>query len=135
MSEQIIIVGAGHGAGQVVASLKQKKYPGRIVLIGDEPHLPYQRPPLSKKFLAGEMPAERLYFKPASFYEDPNIDVRLDTRVESIDPEHRNITTSSGDALNYEQLVIATGSRPLKFLCLVPTQFDCGGEPAPTPGS
>ena len=56
MTETVVICGGGHGAGQVVASLKQHQFEGRIVLIGNEPYLPYQRPPLSKKFLAGEMP-------------------------------------------------------------------------------
>lgn len=115
MKPQIVIVGAGHGAGQVVATLKQKKYPGKIVLIGDEPWLPYQRPPLSKKFLAGEMPAERLYVKPASFYEDPDIEVRLDTRVESIDRDGRTVATSNGDTLAYTHLVLATGSHVRKL--------------------
>ncbi len=111
MQQQIVIVGAGHGAGQVVATLKQKKYPGRIILIGDEPYLPYQRPPLSKKFLAGEMPAERLYFKPESFYSDPNIDVHLNTRVTAIDPAKQTVTSDSGDVFDYEQLILATGSQ------------------------
>ena len=74
---QIVVAGAGHAAGQVVATLRQKKFSGQIVLVGDEPHLPYQRPPLSKKFLAGELPAQRLYIKPESFYEDPQIEVHL----------------------------------------------------------
>ena len=57
MSKTVVIAGAGHAAGQVVASLRQHKFDGRIVLVGDEPYLPYQLPPLSKKYLAGEMPA------------------------------------------------------------------------------
>ena len=68
--EKVVIAGAGHAAGQVVASLRQHEFAGQIVLVGDEPYLPYQRPPLSKKFLAGEMPAERLYVKPVSFYDE-----------------------------------------------------------------
>ncbi len=109
--QQVVIVGAGHGAGQAVATLKQKKYPGKIVLIGEESWLPYQRPPLSKKFLAGEMPAERLYVKPASFYDDPEIDVRLDTRVESVDRDAKHVVTAGGDTVPYTDLILATGSR------------------------
>ena len=60
MNDSVVIVGAGHAAGQLIASLKQRKYAGEIVLIGDEPYLPYQRPPLSKKFLSGELEADRL---------------------------------------------------------------------------
>ena len=107
----VIVAGAGHAAGQLVASLKQKKYPGRITLIGDEPWYPYQRPPLSKKFLAGESPAERLYFKPASFYDDPNIEVLLGTRVLAVDRAGKAVEIENGDRLEYGTLVLATGSR------------------------
>jgi len=107
----VVIAGAGHAAGQAVASLKQQKFDGRIVLVGDEPYLPYQRPPLSKKFLAGEMPAERLYFKPESFYADDNIEVRLDTRIESIDRHSHQLATSDGQHIGYNKLILALGSR------------------------
>ncbi len=111
MTETIVIAGAGHGAGQLVASLKMRKFQGRIVLVGDEPYLPYQRPPLSKKFLAGEMPPERLYVKPASFYDDPQIDVQLDTRIVGIERDSRCAVTAGGEHIDYSTLVIATGSR------------------------
>ena len=111
MTSTILIAGAGHGAGQVVASLKQQKFDGRILLVGDEPYLPYQRPPLSKKFLAGELPPERLYFKPESFYDSPDIELHLDTRIESIDRAGHTVTTSDGAILSYDKLVLATGSR------------------------
>ena len=111
MPKNIVIVGAGHGAGQVVATLKQKKFAGNIVLIGDEPYLPYQRPPLSKKFLGGEMAPERLYFKPESFYDDPRVDVHLGTRVVHIDRDARKIYTSDSREFDYDALVLATGAR------------------------
>ena len=111
MTEQTIIVGAGHGAGQIVTTLKQKRYAGRIVLIGEEAWLPYQRPPLSKKYLSGELPATRLYLKPAAFYDDPGIEVRLNTRVERIDREAQRVVLDNGTALDYSALVLATGSR------------------------
>ncbi len=111
VADQVVVVGAGHGAGQVVATLKQKKYPGHIVVVGDEAWLPYQRPPLSKKFLAGELPAERLYVKPEKFYDDPDIEVRLNTRVTAIDPDARSLSASDGSRIHYSQLVLATGSR------------------------
>ncbi len=111
MPETIIIAGAGHAAGQVLASLKQQKYAGQIVLVGDEPHLPYQRPPLSKKFLAGEMSAERLYVKPASFYDEPQIELRLGTLITSIDRDNNSIHTESGEEIAYDKLVLALGSR------------------------
>ena len=115
MSRNIVIVGAGHAAGQAVATLRQKKYDGKIVLIGDEQHYPYQRPPLSKKFLAGEMPAERLYFKPPSFYDEPNIDVQLGTRVTHIDGAGKTVTKDDGTTCEFENLIIATGARVRKL--------------------
>jgi 3-phenylpropionate/trans-cinnamate dioxygenase ferredoxin reductase subunit len=111
MTDQVVIVGAGHGAGQVVATLRQQRYAGRIVLIGEERWLPYQRPPLSKKFLAGDMPAERLYVKPPSFYADPAIDLRLGTRVDAIDRKACSVRTADGETIHYSDLVLATGSR------------------------
>ena len=109
MRKTVVIAGAGHAAGQVVASLRQHKFDGRIVLIGDEPYLPYQRPPLSKKYLAGDMPAERLYLKPDSFYA--GVEIHLDTRVDTLDREARCVRTAAGDAIAYDTLVLALGSR------------------------
>ena len=115
MNKNTVIVGAGHAAGQAVATLRLKKYDGNIILIGDEPHYPYQRPPLSKKFLAGEMPAERLYVKPRSFYDEPNIDVQLGTRVTRIDPAGKTVTRDDGTTCEYDKLIIATGARVRKL--------------------
>ena len=112
MADTLIIVGAGHAAGQVIATLKQKKFAGLIILIGEEPWLPYQRPPLSKKFLAGELPAERLHFKPESFYDDPGIEVRLDTRIDAVDRGGKTARTTVGGQLAFDKLVFATGARP-----------------------
>jgi len=117
MTHQTVVVGAGHAAGQLIASLKQKHYEGRIVLIGEEPHLPYQRPPLSKKFLAGDLPAERLLFKPPAFYDDESIDLRLDERVLSIDRTSQHVTTTLGETIHYDALVLATGSRVRRLDC------------------
>ncbi len=110
--ERIVIAGAGHAAGQVVATLRQQKFAGQIVLVGDEPWLPYQRPPLSKKFLAGEIPSERLYFKPGSFYEDPLIEVRLQTRITAIDRQAKSLKVDGDEDIGYDKLVLALGSRP-----------------------
>lgn len=115
MTDTVVIAGAGHAAGQVVATLKQKEYRGKIVLIGDEPYLPYQRPPLSKKYLAGELDAERLHFKPATFYDDDNIDLHLSTRVTSIDPGGHTLLTDDGRSIAYSKLVLALGSRARKL--------------------
>lgn len=112
MSENAVIVGAGHAAGQVVASLKQLKFTGDITLVGEEPWYPYQRPPLSKKFLAGELTAERLYLKPEKFYATANVAVLLDTRVEAIDRAAKTVATNTGKILPYDTLVLALGAKP-----------------------
>lgn len=81
------------------------------MLVGEEPWLPYQRPPLSKKFLAGELPPERLYVKPADFYDAPGIEVRLESRIAAVDRDRHVVTTAAGERIAYDNLVIATGSR------------------------
>jgi 3-phenylpropionate/trans-cinnamate dioxygenase ferredoxin reductase component len=111
VTRKVIIAGAGHAAGQAVATLRQKKWPGEIVLAGEEPWLPYQRPPLSKKFLAGELPAERLYVKPPAFYEDPSITLKLETRVDGIDRAARSLLFKGGGSLGYDVLILALGAR------------------------
>ena len=115
MVERVVIAGAGHGAGQAVATLKQKHFAGEIVLVGDEPWLPYQRPPLSKKYLAGELSVERLLFKPEAFYDQPNFDVKLSTRVTSIDRGERRVATEAGP-IEYDWLILATGSRVRRLM-------------------
>jgi 3-phenylpropionate/trans-cinnamate dioxygenase ferredoxin reductase subunit len=111
VTERVVIAGAGHAAGQLVASFKQQKFGGQIVLVGDEAYLPYQRPPLSKKFLSGDLPAERLYVKPPSFYDDPQIDLRLETTLAAIDRDNKMLTTDDGDEIAYDKLILALGSR------------------------
>ena len=109
---EIVIVGAGHGAGQLVSTLLQKKYIGQITLIGEERWYPYQRPPLSKKYLKSELSAERLFVKPKSFYSQAHVNTILNTRVTAIDPIKKFARLSNGDCINYTKLVLATGSRP-----------------------
>lgn len=110
MTKRVAIVGAGHAAGQCIASLNQASFAGSITLIGEECWYPYQRPPLSKKYLAGELDAARLLFKPESFYSD--VDVRLETSVASINRQKRTLDTAAGETVAYDTLIIATGSRP-----------------------
>jgi len=111
----MVILGAGQGAGQAAASFRQEGYEGDIIILGDEPFPPYQRPPLSKQYLSGEMPLERVYVRPEKFYADRHIDLRTNTRVEKIDTNARTVTTAKGDTIAYEKLLIATGSRPRKL--------------------
>lgn len=117
MTKNVVIVGAGHAAGQAVATLRQKKYDGGIVVLGDEDHLPYQRPPLSKKFLAGEMPAARLYLKPPTFYDEQDIELHLGAAVTRIDPAAAHVVDSAGNVYPYEKLIIATGARVRRLDC------------------
>ncbi len=111
MSETFVIIGAGQGGGQAAESLRREGFEGRIVLVGDEPYIPYLRPPLSKKFMAGEMPLERVYFKPPEFFDAQNIELRLKTNATRLDPAAKTVTLCGGEALAYDKLLIATGAR------------------------
>ena len=107
-----VVIGGGHAAGQAVASLRQGGFEGDIVVIGDEPFLPYQRPPLSKQYLSGEHGLERVYLRPEKFYEERNITLKLGVRAESLDCTAHTITTSEGETISYDKALLCTGSRP-----------------------
>lgn len=107
----IAIIGAGQAGGEVSTLLRQNRFEGRIILFGDEPHLPYQRPPLSKAYLAGEIGAEALIYKAAVAYEKANVDVRLGVRVAEIDRKSKRLLLDGGEQVAYDRLVIATGGR------------------------
>jgi len=108
----VIIVGGGHAAGQVSASLRQEGFEGPVTIIGDEPHPPYQRPPLSKAYLAGEQGVEKVYLRPESFYADKNIELVKDVRVDQIDIEAKSVSCSDGVSRAWDHLILATGTRP-----------------------
>jgi len=108
----IVIIGAGQAAGQAAASLRQGKYEGSITILGNETQPPYQRPPLSKQYLSGELGMDRVMVRPEKFYADQDIALHTGTWVESIDRAAKSVTTSSGDSYEYDKLLIATGSRP-----------------------
>jgi len=110
MQEEIVIIGAGQAGAQVAQSLRQGGFEGPLRLIGDEPHPPYQRPPLSKKFLAGEVGAEGLWLRPPAFFTTNNIDHIPNTRVASIDRTAKRLTLENGDTLPFGKLVLATGT-------------------------
>ena len=116
MSETTIIAGAGHAGGQTAISLRQAGYEGRIVVCGAEPAPPYQRPPLSKKYLSGELAQERVFLRPESFYASNGIELRLGCPVREIDPERRTVALEEGGPLEFTDLVIATGSRPRRLV-------------------
>jgi 3-phenylpropionate/trans-cinnamate dioxygenase ferredoxin reductase subunit len=106
----VVIAGAGHAGFQLAASLRQHGYAGRICLINDEAHLPYQRPPLSKAYLKGEGRPDSLMFRPDKFYRDQNIELIAD-RAAFIDRAARRLLLASGAFLDYGHLVLATGAR------------------------
>ncbi len=111
MSEGIIIVGAGQAAAQAVTTLRAQGYDGPLTIIGDEPHLPYQRPPLSKAYLSGALVVERLNLKPRAFYDEHGITLRLGVRAETLDRKARRLSLSDGSVLAYDKILLATGSR------------------------
>ncbi|BCW91071.1 Dicamba O-demethylase 1, ferredoxin reductase component [Alphaproteobacteria bacterium SO-S41] len=110
-----VVIGAGQAASQLVASLRAEGYAQPITVIGDEAYPPYQRPPLSKKFLSGELEEERLYIKPPEFYAQADTTLVLGGRVEAVDLGPRTVTLANGDSFPYETLVFATGSRVRKL--------------------
>ncbi len=115
MPKPIVIIGAGQAACQAVQSLRSGHYGGSITLIGAEPYRPYQRPPLSKKFLADAFDLERLYLKPIAFYAEANVQCEFGVPVVSIDRRNRSVALADGRICEYEKLLIATGGRPRKL--------------------
>lgn len=120
MLENIVIVGAGQAAAQAVDTLRRKGFNGELALVGEEPLLPYQRPPLSKKYLAGTLGKERLLIRSAQFYIDHRVATHLGRRATEIDRVARRVRLDDGATLAYDALMLATGSRP---------------RPLPVPGS
>ncbi len=115
MSDSVVIVGAGQAASQLVASLRTEGYPGAITVVGDEPYIPYQRPPLSKAFLAGDLARERLFIKPGEFYVEAQCHLKLGIRAAAIDRVRKVVKLTDDAELNYTTLVLTTGSRVRKL--------------------
>lgn len=111
MKSGIVIIGAGQASAVAAATLRKENYTGTIRIFGDESHLPYDRPPLSKYYLAGEMELSKTLIRSAEFYADNDIELHTNTRVESIDAEAKQIITASNEVYDYDKLVITTGSR------------------------
>ena len=108
----IVIIGAGQAAGQAAASLRQAGYEGNITMFGEEEQAPYQRPPLSKAYLSGEIGIDRVLIRPEKFYADKAISLHTGTCVSRVDPAEKTISTDNGETHPYDKLLIATGSRP-----------------------
>lgn len=114
MSETCVIIGASHAAAQLAPTLRQEGWQGRIIIVGDEPYIPYHRPPLSKTFLSGEKSLEDINIRPPIIYEKAEIQFMLNTRVESIDRANKKLSLDSGETLEYNKLALTTGSRVRK---------------------
>ena len=113
----IVIVGAGHAGAQAAIALRQRKFEGTIALIGDEPELPYERPPLSKEYLAQDKPFERILLRPAAFWDEKQVAMIPGTRIVSVDPAAHRVTSEDGEAIGYGTLIWATGGSPRRLTC------------------
>lgn len=115
MAERIAIIGAGQAGAQAAVSLRRAGFDGAITMIGDERAPPYQRPPLSKAYLQGQLEEARLFLRPVDFYAAQRIDLRLDERVARIDLSTKSLALESSDAVAFDKLLIATGAPPRRF--------------------
>lgn len=113
----VVIVGAGHGGAQAAIALRQAGFEGSIAMIGAEPELPYERPPLSKEYLAGEKPFDRILIRPEAFWRDRAVSLRLGVRVVSVDVAAHQVLTDTGDRIGYRHLIWAAGGEPRRLTC------------------
>lgn len=113
----VVIVGAGHGGAQAAIGLRQQGFTGSILLVGRETLPPYERPPLSKDYLSGDKPFERILVRPDAFWADKQIGLRLGHAVTKLDANARVLTLSDGSLLGYETLIWATGGDPRRLSC------------------
>lgn len=120
----VVIVGAGHGGAQAAISLRQNKFEGTIAVLGEEPELPYERPPLSKEYFSGEKSFERILIRPANFYEERGVDMKLRHRVVTVHPDQHQVVLSDGSLMTYGKLIWATGGSPRQLPC---AGFDFAG--------
>lgn len=111
----VVIVGASHAAAEIVSSLKKRAFDGSVTLIGDELLLPYQRPPLSKKYFKGELAIDQMYIKGPATYDAAGVIQKLGRTVASIDRDGKNVTLEDGELIAYDKLVLATGTRARKL--------------------
>ncbi len=113
----VVIVGAGHGGAQVATALRQRKFAGSVAIIGEEPEIPYERPPLSKDYLAGDKDFERILIRPAMFWQERDVTLLTGQRVLAVDPDAHTVTTEGGDVIGYGQLVWAAGGHARRLSC------------------
>ena len=113
----VLIVGGGHGGAQAAIALRQAMFEGSIAIVGDEAEHPYERPPLSKDYFAGEKAFERILIRPTTFWVERNIDMLLGKKVDAVDADAYSVKTSDGDTISYGQLIWATGGSPRWLQC------------------
>jgi len=109
---EVLIVGGGHGGAQVAVMLRTQKFAGSVAIVSDEPELPYERPPLSKEYFAGEKDFERIQLRPARYWDERDVTMLLGKRVVSVDPAAHTVTTDGGETIGYGKLVWAAGGAP-----------------------
>ena len=117
MRYDALIVGGGHGGAQAAAALRQRGFAGSVAIVGEEADLPYERPPLSKEYLAGDRPFERLLIRPPGFWAERDVAMLSGRRVVAVDPATRTVATASGETIGYGALVWATGGHPRRLAC------------------
>ncbi|WP_404711324.1 NAD(P)/FAD-dependent oxidoreductase [Sphingomonas sp. MMS24-J13] len=113
----VLIVGAGHGGAQAAIALRQNKFTGSIAIVGDEPELPYERPPLSKDYLAGDKTFERILIRPPAFWGERDVAMLTSRRVVAVEPQAHRVTTDDGTTIGYTYLIWATGGAPRRLTC------------------
>jgi 3-phenylpropionate/trans-cinnamate dioxygenase ferredoxin reductase component len=113
----VVIVGAGHGGAQAAIALRQNGYAGTITVVGREPEIPYERPPLSKEYLAQEKPFERIQIRPAAFWADKNVTMKLNCEVVAVDSAAHIVSFASGETMAYSHLIWAAGGDPRRLSC------------------
>jgi len=113
----VIIVGTGHGGAQAAIALRQNGFEGSILMIGRDREPPYERPPLSKEYLAREKPFERIRIRPPEFWSDKGIDLELGAFVSTIDPAAHSLTLASGETQTYRKLIWAGGGDARRLSC------------------
>ena len=113
----VLIAGAGHGGAQAAIALRQAKFAGSIAIIGDEPELPYERPPLSKEYLAGEKTFDRILIRQPQFWDERHVEMLLGQRVVSVDPAAHHVTTEQGATISYGSLIWAAGGAARRLSC------------------
>ena len=116
-TRDVFIVGSGHGGAQAAIALRQNGFEGSVLMVSRDSELPYERPPLSKEYLSGDKPFERILIRPEQFWSDKNIELRLGTEVVAIDPAMHEVALGDGESIGYSKLIWAAGGAPRALTC------------------